>query len=627
MVRVARFPNPDTLFYLSAGDCCPYIAIYMTDTFRSQSQQFRCMCDESLENCVAVSGVGEGNVLTTTGWERHCGMEKSKNWRTSVTIVCSDRYGLAFPNPSRHCLPILVLRRDGYYLCPDCLSTRRDTQDVNHFSCNNHRPGLKIGVWLDEVGIDVARGKGGGPGGEKSTTKPKKGDKTHGGRHHQKAPVVDTRWQPAFSGPFEQTPLRFLMRAFEKIVDGTLDSTSDDDAENDTSSCQNSSSRDEQRRWLARVCVLNKTWSHAARTVVKANGWETWRPLGASLDAIESGGVVGGRTTSRKEDVEGEETGTDADAVGVDPANGEIRYAKQKKEDSPMDTQTRTRDAVEADTSKDVTDLVNADALTEETRLAEEKKRLRREKDKQRRVKDGFVDRVFEFDSAATRAQLVAITEYVPRGDPDEVEAERTVTLSEHQPSLEKNKALLLKIKKDEAAGRLPKPPHLASKHEAHDAIDRRVKVFWPEEKEFFFGVVTGYDEKSKKHTVTYDDGDVEAVTLAKEKMEWLEPGGSSVLDKHRAIPTIGENGDIADPAKPPGWWPVVARWPVCPVTEKQLRQKTIGPAGTAVGAFPNPGTLFCLSAGDCSDRLLRLFRPITLTVVHTSSNTRPTRD
>jgi hypothetical protein len=26
------------------------------------------------------------------------------------------------------------------YLCPDCLSMHRDTQDVNHFSCNNHRP-------------------------------------------------------------------------------------------------------------------------------------------------------------------------------------------------------------------------------------------------------------------------------------------------------------------------------------------------------------------------------------------------------------------------------------------------------------------------------------------------------
>ena len=33
-VRIARFPNPGTLFYLSAGDCCPYIKIYNTDTFR-----------------------------------------------------------------------------------------------------------------------------------------------------------------------------------------------------------------------------------------------------------------------------------------------------------------------------------------------------------------------------------------------------------------------------------------------------------------------------------------------------------------------------------------------------------------------------------------------------------------
>jgi hypothetical protein len=31
---LGRFPNPASLFYLSAGDCCPYIAIYRTDTFR-----------------------------------------------------------------------------------------------------------------------------------------------------------------------------------------------------------------------------------------------------------------------------------------------------------------------------------------------------------------------------------------------------------------------------------------------------------------------------------------------------------------------------------------------------------------------------------------------------------------
>jgi hypothetical protein len=36
------------------------------------------------------------------------------------------------------------------------------------------------------------------------------------------------------------------------------------------------------------------------------------------------------------------------------------------------------------------------------------------------------------------------------------------------------------------------------------------------------------------------------------------------------------------------------------------------------------PDDYFIFNAGDCSDRLLRLFGPITVTVVHTSSNTRP---
>ena len=36
---VLHFPNPASLFYLSAGDCCPYIAIYNTDTFLAKLQK------------------------------------------------------------------------------------------------------------------------------------------------------------------------------------------------------------------------------------------------------------------------------------------------------------------------------------------------------------------------------------------------------------------------------------------------------------------------------------------------------------------------------------------------------------------------------------------------------------
>jgi len=41
-------------------------------------------------------------------------------------------------------------------------------------------------------------------------------------------------------------------------------------------------------------------------------------------------------------------------------------------------------------------------------------------------------------------------------------------------------------------------------------AIDRRVRVFWPEEGDFFAGLVTAHNAKTGRHTIRYDDGDVE---------------------------------------------------------------------------------------------------------------------
>jgi hypothetical protein len=52
----------------------------------------------------------------------------------------------------------------------------------------------------------------------------------------------------------------------------------------------------------------------------------------------------------------------------------------------------------------------------------------------------------------------------------------------------------------------------------------RRVRVFWPEEDAWFAGFVGSYDWDTKKHTVYYDDGEVERIVLADEKVEWLEP-------------------------------------------------------------------------------------------------------
>lgn len=53
------------------------------------------------------------------------------------------------------------------------------------------------------------------------------------------------------------------------------------------------------------------------------------------------------------------------------------------------------------------------------------------------------------------------------------------------------------------------------------EAVGRSLSVWWTAEKEFFCGDVTGWDEASGKHTVTFWDGDVDSYMLAHELVAW----------------------------------------------------------------------------------------------------------
>ncbi|KAJ4752933.1 hypothetical protein LUZ62_087338 [Rhynchospora pubera] len=55
--------------------------------------------------------------------------------------------------------------------------------------------------------------------------------------------------------------------------------------------------------------------------------------------------------------------------------------------------------------------------------------------------------------------------------------------------------------------------------------IGQRIKVWWPDDKVFYNGTVGKYNRSDKKHTVTYDDGDVEVLNLKNETWEVLEEG------------------------------------------------------------------------------------------------------
>ncbi|KAJ1271765.1 hypothetical protein BS78_06G150800 [Paspalum vaginatum] len=52
--------------------------------------------------------------------------------------------------------------------------------------------------------------------------------------------------------------------------------------------------------------------------------------------------------------------------------------------------------------------------------------------------------------------------------------------------------------------------------------VGSRIKVWWPDDKMFYEGVVESYVASSKKHKVAYDDGDVEVLMLRKEKWEFI---------------------------------------------------------------------------------------------------------
>ncbi|TVU11623.1 hypothetical protein EJB05_45218 [Eragrostis curvula] len=74
----------------------------------------------------------------------------------------------------------------------------------------------------------------------------------------------------------------------------------------------------------------------------------------------------------------------------------------------------------------------------------------------------------------------------------------------------------------------------------SRDVIGHRIKVWWPLDKKFYEGVVKSYDSSKKKHTVLYDDGDIEVLNLAKEKWKVIESNELSV--KKQKKDDLGRN-------------------------------------------------------------------------------------
>ncbi|XP_022732136.1 uncharacterized protein LOC111286444 [Durio zibethinus] len=57
---------------------------------------------------------------------------------------------------------------------------------------------------------------------------------------------------------------------------------------------------------------------------------------------------------------------------------------------------------------------------------------------------------------------------------------------------------------------------------DAHCVLNRRIKVFWPLDKSWYYGLVNDYDKERKLHHVKYDDRDEEWINLQNERFKLL---------------------------------------------------------------------------------------------------------
>ncbi|CAM8921419.1 unnamed protein product [Rhodiola kirilowii] len=74
------------------------------------------------------------------------------------------------------------------------------------------------------------------------------------------------------------------------------------------------------------------------------------------------------------------------------------------------------------------------------------------------------------------------------------------------------------------------------------DLVGCRIKVWWPLDKTFYEGVVKSYMKKTNEHVITYDDGDVEMLSLDKERWEPVDNDAKS-----------GKEANVSKKSKPSG--------------------------------------------------------------------------
>ncbi|KAE9591537.1 hypothetical protein Lalb_Chr20g0119541 [Lupinus albus] len=76
---------------------------------------------------------------------------------------------------------------------------------------------------------------------------------------------------------------------------------------------------------------------------------------------------------------------------------------------------------------------------------------------------------------------------------------------------------------KRKSIGGLVKCTEKEDDSDAEELIGRRIKIWWPLDKQFYEGSVKSYDPLKRKHVILYYDGEVETLRLEKERWELID--------------------------------------------------------------------------------------------------------
>lgn len=122
---------------------------------------------------------------------------------------------------------------------------------------------------------------------------------------------------------------------------------------------------------------------------------------------------------------------------------------------------------------------------------------------------------VMDHVKSAEQSRDAFLKEDPIRAEASNIAENNKLDSSLQEPFIDKNLSRSSSLKGEGAKG--SKPP----------LVGDRIRVFWPEEKEWFEGSVTGANASGKCH-ISYDDGDTEWIILAEQKWELLPGKGQA---------------------------------------------------------------------------------------------------